>query len=125
MKSFGGGWSPNSPQRRLSVINLLRLCNTWLPRFKKVIVIDAHCELNSGNFLWCVALSVSQIVSTAEKDKELFESKFSSSAEVIDSLKENLQDLSSRLGASEENIKRRKFLVCFSHILLIWEKLLV
>lgn len=60
-----------------------------------------------------------QIVSTAEKDKELFESKFFTSAEVIDSLKQQMEDLSSRLGAAEENIKSRKLLVCFKHVLLI------
>lgn len=67
----------------------------------------------------CCFICFPKFVSTAEKDKELFESKFSSSAEVIDSLKEHLQDLSSRLGAAEENIKSRKFLACFRHILLI------
>lgn len=65
-----------------------------------------------------------QIVSTAEKDKELFESKFFTSAEVIDSLKQQMEDLSSRLVAAEENIKRRKFLVCWfvsRENLLVWK----
>ncbi|KAL0665369.1 hypothetical protein Bca4012_102207 [Brassica carinata] len=59
-------------------------------------------------------------VQEAEKDKELFESKFFTSAEVIDSLKQQKEDLSSRLGVAEENIKSRKLLVCFRHVLLIF-----
>ncbi|CAN7065482.1 unnamed protein product [Brassica oleracea var. botrytis] len=47
-------------------------------------------------------------VQEAEKDKELFESKFFTSAEVIDSLKQQKEDLSSRLGVAEENIKSRE-----------------
>lgn len=72
-------------------------------------------ESTSGLLLYLF----SQIVSTAEKDKELFESKFFTSAEVIDSLKQQMEDLSSRLGVAEENIKSRKLLVCFRHVLLI------
>lgn len=73
-------------------------------------------ESTSGLLLYLF----SQIVSTAEKDKELFESKFFTSAEVIDSLKQQMEDLSSRLGVAEENIKSRKLLVCFRHVLLIF-----
>lgn len=78
-------------------------------------MIDAHWSLNTCNYLWFVALAFSYVASVAEKDREFFESKFSSSSEAIDNLKQQMQDLCLRLGTAEENIKIRKLLVCFRH----------
>ncbi|CAN6887890.1 unnamed protein product [Brassica oleracea] len=47
-------------------------------------------------------------IQQAEKDKERFEFKFSTSAQAINSLKQQMKDLSVKLSASEENIKSRE-----------------
>lgn len=62
------------------------------------------------NILCFVALSVSYIASPAEKDKGFFESKFNASSEAIDSLNQQMRDMSLRLDAAKENITSSKLL---------------
>ena len=120
MKSFGEGWSPNFLRLTLCVINLLRLCSTWLLRFNKVY---SRCTLVVIYLkLLMLSVSVFWVYSTAEKDKERFEFKFSTSAQAINSLKQQMKDLSVKLSASEENIKSRKLLFCLRHVFFFFHR---
>ncbi|KAG2269348.1 hypothetical protein Bca52824_063903 [Brassica carinata] len=70
----------------------------WSPNFLRLTLC----------VIYLLRLCSTSQIQQAEKDKERFEFKFSTSAQAINSLKQQMKDLSVKLSASEENIKSRE-----------------